>query len=261
MGAKLSFAPVFYTLVQFKFNPITQMPEYVPRIQEHLRRIGYPDFRQDTLVSFNIRRTDEAQPEIQNLQQNRWSFTNAKGDEGYLVSSDSLVFHTVAYDSFDNFSDKALTGLSFMHKTIELAYIDRIGLRYLDFVSPKAGELIDDYLTPSLLGHSMLISGTLTHAYTETLSQIDGGTLIARAVITESGLTIPPDLVPLNLKLSPRFSSVSGRNAVLDVDYFVSERLDGVNMDLIRSQLHASHKIITDAFLASVTDHAIKSWE
>lgn len=261
MGTKLSMAPVFYTLAQFKFNPITQMSEYIPGLQDHLRRIGYPDFRQDTLLSINIRRADEPQPEIHNIQQNRWCFTNAKGNEGYLLLSDSLVFHTTAYNTFDDFVMKSLDGLDLVHKAIELSYIDRIGLRYLDLISPRAKEKIDDYLAPSLLGLSTPIGGTLTHAYTETLSQIDGGTLVSRAVITDTGLAMPPDLVPLSLQLPPRLSSLTGRNAVLDFDYFAAQRLDGVESELIKAQLHASHEVITRAFHASVTEHAMKTWE
>jgi len=261
MGAKLSLAPVFYTLVQFKFNPITQMPEYVPRLQEHLRRIGYPDFRQDTLFSLNIRRAEDPQPEVQNLQQPRWSFVNSKGNEGYLLLQDSLIFHTTAYNTFDDFSEKALSGLNLIHETIELAYLDRIGLRYLDLIVPSDEGKLDEYLTPSLLGLSTLVAGSLSHSFTETVSQIDDGTLIARSLISETGLAIPPDLVPLNLKLPSRVSSVACRNAVLDIDYFVTQRLDGIDIELIKSNLLTSHDIITKAFLASVTEHAIKNWE
>jgi hypothetical protein len=41
---KMSLAPVFYTLAQVQFNPIAQMVDYVPRLQEHLRLNGFPDF-------------------------------------------------------------------------------------------------------------------------------------------------------------------------------------------------------------------------
>jgi len=263
MGTKLKSAPVFYTLTQFKFNPIAQMSEYVPRLQERLRRIGYPDFRPETRFAINIRRTEESQPEIQKTQMDRWSFTNAKGDEGYLLLSDSLVFHTTAYDSFEDFSKKALVGLGLVHELIELAYIDRIGLRYLDSVVAKNEEKIEVYLQPYLIGLSTTVGGKLNHSFSETLTQIENGALVARVVITESDkLIIPPDLSPLNLNILPRFSALNGRNAVLDIDYFVSERrLEGVDLEIVKAQLLASHDIITKAFHASVTDHAIKSWE
>lgn len=265
MGTKLTFAPVFYTLAQFKFNPITQIAEYVPRIQEHLRHSGYPDFQQENLVTLNIRRTDDPQPEMQNIQSTRWSFTDAKGHEGYLLFSDSLIFHTTEYVSFDSFSKRALDGLQLVHEMIDIAYIDRIGLRYLDCVMPNkepdTKDSIDYYLSESLLGLSSKVKGKLSHAFTETMCLINDGTLISRSIISENGLAIPPDLMPLKLKLPSRVSETSGRNAVLDIDYFITKRLDGVDIDKVNSQLITSHDIITSAFQASVTEHAMKAWE
>jgi uncharacterized protein (TIGR04255 family) len=260
MGKKLSNPPVFYTLAQFKFNPIVGMSEYIPKLQDRLRRIGYPDFRQENQLAINIRRTDESQPEIQNIQQVRWSFTNSQNTEGYLLHAESLVFHSTSYESFQDFSKKALDGLRLLHELIELAFVELIGLRYLDAVSPLGGDDINCYLTPSLLGLSSIIGGSLAHAYSETQTQIESGTLVARAVMTESGLALPPDLFPFQLKLLPKFASITGRNAVLDIDYFVTQRFD---FDVKRSEelLQVAHGIITDAFRASVTERALSVWE
>lgn len=261
MSVKLRSAPVFYTLAQFKFNSIAQMAEYVPVLQEKLRRMGYPDFRQENQMAINIRRTDDPQPEIQSFQQNRWSFTSSKGIEGYLLLRDTLIFHTTEYESFEIFSKKSMAGLELVHEIVDLSYIDRIGLRYLDAVCPKNGDKVEDYLASSLTGLSLAIEGSLNHAFSETAIQIDGGTLIARSVITENGLTMPPDLFPLSLKLPQRIAEISGRNAVIDIDYFVTNRMDEINKDSIDAQMNLSHEIITRAFNCSVTTHAIETWK
>jgi len=261
MGVKLRSAPVFYTLAQFKFNSIAQMTEYVPALQEKLRRMGYPDFRQENQMAINIRRTEAPQPEVQSSQQNRWSFTNSKGIEGYLLLRDALIFHTTEYESFETFSQKAMAGLELVHEIVDLSYIDRIGLRYLDAVCPNEGDKVEDYLAPSLAGLSLAIEGSLNHAFSETAIQVDGGTLIARSVITENGLAMPPDLVPLSLKLPQKIADISGRNAVIDIDYFVTNRVDGIDKGFIDAQMNASHEIITKAFNSSVTEHAIKTWK
>ena len=262
MGVKLRSAPVLYTLVQFKFNPIAQMAEYAPTVQEKLRRKGFPDYRQESLMSINIRRPDEPQAEVQNTQQSRWGFTNSKATEGYLLFPDSLIYHTTDYDTFDTFSKKALDGLALIHEIIELAYIDRIGLRYLDSISPKEGETVEEYLSPSLTGLSSIIKGSLNHAFSETAMDIDGGKLVARSVITENGIALPPDLMPLSLNIPEKLLSISGKNAVLDVDYFVTQqRFDGIDPDLIQKQMTTSHKIVTDAFNAAVTEHALNAWK
>lgn len=258
---KMSLAPVFYTLMQVQFNPIAQMSEYVARLQEHLRRNGFPDFRAENLFELAIRRLDELQPDVQQHQQMRWSFTNIQRTEGYLLLSNALVFHTTTYDTFQDFLNKSIIGLNLVHEIVDLAYIERIGLRYLDAIVPmNIDDTLEQYLNPSLLGLSANLEGRLGHSFTETVTTIADGNLVARAVITDGALALSPDLFPLQLELQSRFTAINGRNAVLDNDYSVMIKRERFDLEKIENQLVESHKIITNAFMVSVTDHARDKW-
>jgi len=256
----MSLAPVFYTLAQVQFNPIAQMSDYVAGLQEHLRRSGFPDFRPENQFELTIRRLDEPQPDVQPTQHRRWSFTNSKRTEGYLLLSNAFVFHTTEYSTFENFLKSTILGLTLVHEIVELAYVERIGLRYLDAVFPMNNDTLEQYLNPSLLGFSPSLEGSLAHSFTETVTTVDNGNLIARAVITDGSLAISPDLFPLQLELQPRFTEVKGRNAVLDTDYSIVKRTNSFDLNEIEDQLSKAHDIITDAFKVSVTDHAIERW-
>ncbi|MBE9061009.1 TIGR04255 family protein [cf. Phormidesmis sp. LEGE 11477] len=256
---KMNLAPVFYTLAQVQFNPIAQMSVYVDRVQEHLRRNGFPDFREENLFELAIRRLDEPQPDVRPQKHVRWSFTNTQRTEGYLLLSNALVFHTTKYDTFTKFLEKTILGLNLIHETVELAYVEKIGLRYLDAIVPAEDDTLQQYLNPSLMGFSANPEGCLGHSYTETVTGIAGGNLSVRAVITDGSLALSPDLTPLQLELQPRFKEVNRRNAVLDADYCVVKRS---NFDLveIQEQLTRSHDIITETFKISVTDYARERW-
>jgi uncharacterized protein (TIGR04255 family) len=256
---KMSLAPVFYTLAQVQFNPIAQMSDYVARLQEHLRRNDFPDFRAENQFELTIRRLDESQPDVQPQQHMRWSFTNTQRTEGYLLLSNALVFHTTAYDTFTDFLKKTITGLNLVHEIVELAYVERIGLRYLDAVVPMSDETLQQYLNPSLLGLSANLEGLLDHSFNETVTIVKDGTLVARAVITDAGLAVSPDLFPLQLELQSRFAAINGRHTVLDTDYFVARR-SSFNIADVENQLLAAHDIITTAFKVSVTDYARERW-
>lgn len=257
---KMSLAPVFYTLVQVQFNPIAQMSNYVEGLQERLRKSGFPDFRAENLFELAIRRLDELQPDVQQQQQKRWSFTNIQRTEGYLLLSNALVFHTTTYDTFEDFLNKTIIGLKLIHEIVDLAYVERIGLRYLDAIVPIDNEDgLELYLNPTLLGFSASLEGRLVHSFTETVTTIADGNLVARAVITDGALAMSPDLLPLQLELQSRFTVVNGRNAVLDTDYSVIKR-DSFDLEKIEKQLLESHDIITNAFKISVTDYARTRW-
>jgi len=256
---KLTLAPVFYTLAQVQFNPIAQMSDYVARLQERLRKGGYPDFRAENQFEFTFRRLDELQPDVQPTQHMRWSFTNTQRTEGYLLLSNALVFHTTTYDTFADFSGKTIFGLDLVHQLVELAYIERIGLRYLNAVAPIDDDMLQQYLNPSLLGFSANLEGRLSHSFTETVMVVEDGNLVARAVITDGALALSPDLIPLQLELKPRFAEINGQNAVLDTDYFVIKR-NSFDLDEVENQLSRAHSIITNTFKISATDYARKKW-
>ncbi len=260
MGEKWNNPPVFYTLAQIKFNPIARMEGYVPELQDRLRCIGYPDYQVEQKIEVAIRKPATPQPDVRPQQMVGWNFTNIDRTESYTLHPDALIFHSTQYAHFDDFSEKVLKGLSLAHEVIELAYIQRIGLRYLDAVVPADGDVLDNYLNPSLLGLSAATSGQLTHSFTETVSQVDGGTLVARTVITESGLAMPPDLFPVALTLPDRLYKLSGRIAVLDTDYFVEHR-SGFDLNSVRERLLASHKRVGETFKSLVTEHAVSVWK
>jgi uncharacterized protein (TIGR04255 family) len=255
----MSLAPVFYTLAQVQFNPITKMSDYVSPLQEHLRRNGFPDFRADSQIEFAIRRLDELQPDVQQQKHVRWSFTNSDRTEGYQLSENTLVFHTTIYDTFQIFLERTILGLELVHKVVELAYTERIGLRYLDAVVPMGDDTLQQYLNSSLLGLSDSMDGQLGHSFTETVKFIEKGTLVTRAVITENALSLSPDLFPLQLELAPRFKEINCRHAVLDTDYFVAQR-NKFDVTEIKNQLLAAHDIVTNAFDSSVSEYSKKKW-
>jgi uncharacterized protein (TIGR04255 family) len=255
----MNLAPVFYTLAQVQFNPITQMSDYVSRLQEHLRRNGFPDFRKEEQFELTIRRLEESQPDVQPQPHTRWSFTNEERTEGYLLVSNALVFHTTTYNTFQDFLQKAISGLELVHDVVELAYTERIGLRYLDAVVPMDNDALQQYLNPSLLGLSESMNGRLDHSFTETVTLIENGTLVTRAMITDNGLSLSPDLFPLQLELAPRFKETNSRHAVLDTDYFVDQR-NKFDITEIKNQLLAAHDVVTNAFDSSVTEYSKKKW-
>ena len=54
MGAKLSNAPVFFTIGQIQHNPLLSLETYLPQIQESMRKAGYPAFKRAVRVALNL---------------------------------------------------------------------------------------------------------------------------------------------------------------------------------------------------------------
>lgn len=256
----MTHAPVFYTLAQVRFNPITQMHSFVPQLQDALRRTGYPDFQEEVQAQLRVMPTAaDGQPHVETVQQKRWSFNNKNRSKGFLLLQDSIIFHTTSYEGYSSFKLELLDGLKKLHEIVSLAFVQRVGLRYLDAIFFEDSKSVGDLLSSGLVGLGVDDNSVLQHKFTETVTKEDHKTLVARALITMQGAMLPPDLQPLLLEVSDKFKVNDRLTAVLDTDCFLDARID-FDLGEIEDRLNGLHDSIIEVFKKSITDEAKRQW-
>lgn len=259
MGERWKNPPVFYTIAQLKFNPILRMEKYVPAIQDRLRRQGFPEFQSanDSHFVFDIDRE-----ELIRQRTSRWIFSDKKRTHAYVLSNDSIAFHTTSYVDFEQFSTDILKGLQAVHDEVILSSVVRIGLRYLDAIVPTKGHSVEDYLIKEL--HTFAgLEGHFKHRFLENVLQIDNRLLISKIFVVEKGLPLPPDLHPLPLSLPEKLRGRTGKTATLDNDCSSSEVLElesGLDREFIAQNLRTLKVCLNEAFEYATTDLARKEW-
>jgi|ERR1700722_6440803 len=260
---KMRRAPVYLTLAQARFNPILALDAYVPKIQDQLRRHGFPDTQKMMVTTFNmnIAQPNDAGPQPLPISQTaRHTFSTMDKTAGFILDQGSLSFQTMEYDMFESFSEIFLKGLKTVHEAVSLSYTDRIGLRYLDAVYPGKGKNLSEYLNDAVLGLYGKIDGTLVHAFSETRIKNGDINVTARIIVQDGRVGFPPDLQPAGLELADRFKELVGLHAILDTDGSHEHRA-AFDLDNVGNCLSAVHNAVTSSFKASVTQHAIESWE
>jgi len=257
-------APVYFTIAQVRFNPILSLPAFVAGIQEHLRKRGFADFKKVVAMTFTLSAAASGQPEnqappAQPLE--RYIFSDAANTQNFILEHGALSFQSTDYEVFETFIAELLESLEFLHKVVGgLSFTERVGLRYLDAVTPREGEALDQYLIPEVLGLYHKLKGRMHHAFSETMVESTEGSVISRTVIQDGQIGFPPDLQWNELKLSGSFATFRGVHAVLDNDGYLAGRLP-LDLADIRKQLGILHDSVNEAFRASVTQHALKAWE
>lgn len=53
MGKKMENAPVYYVLAQVRFNAVLALEQYVPAIQDSLRKMGFPDYEKAVVATLS----------------------------------------------------------------------------------------------------------------------------------------------------------------------------------------------------------------
>ena len=259
MGKPLKSPPVYFTLVQVRYNELLNLPDYLPTVQERFRKLGYPAFSKNIAYTLHMSLQD-GQPVPQPQQREQYTFGNIEQTHSFVLNTDALTFQSTNYGTFEAFSNSFLSGLSLLDGAVGLDFTDRVGLRYLDYIEPKAGESLGDYLVNEALGLGGSLGGTALHSYAETLRAIDDSRLLARVVIQDDGSLFPPDLMPVHLVVDQRFTKSQGQHAILDTDAFFAGR-ELFSLDELRSRLVGLHAIVSESFKSMTTDYARSVWD
>ncbi len=91
------------------------------------------------------------------------------------------------------------------------------------------------------------------------MTETSHGTLVARAIIINDRLALPPDLSPMTLAMHSKFSTLNGKIATLDIDHFSNDRFL-FDTQRIKTNLLSLHDTIDTTFNASVTEYAVECW-
>ena len=261
MGKKLNNAPVYFALIQVRFNPVLALESYAAQIQESFRRNRFPDYQKVVTSTFNINTTRPIQdaPEQMPLEHStRHIFSNKSGNSSFILDMGSLSFQTTNYDVFDVFSTQFLEGLDAVNKAVGLDYSERIGTRYLNAVFPKEGKTISDYLTPEILGLSEKIKGVHKHSFSETAARIEDTDIVARVFRSNTGgISFPPDLQPTTP--DEKFRNLDGPNAIIDIDSFKIGRED-FDLNTIKNHMEDIHDKLEAVFKIIATEKAYEEW-
>lgn len=267
MGTKMKNAPVYFTIAQVRHNPILNLGNYAPSIQDQMRKAGYPDHQPGKTLIINL--TSGAADGESDMQRaipqavERHMFLNMEGTQGFIVEQGALSFQTTEYDTFQTFSEQFFVGLAIVHHCIGLSYTERVGIRYLDAVVPaSAADDLRDYLAPGVLG----LAGRLPEgvaiglSLSETHIPLQDANLLSRTIVRSGPLGFPMDLEPQGLRVPERFQQVNGPHAIIDTDASQTGR-QVFHLDQLRGRLDMLHTRIRMAFDASITEHALKVWQ
>ncbi len=269
MGVKWRNAPIFYTVAQVRFNPVLALKDYLDQIQEKFRQKDYPDFQKKSGFRLNLAQLRNAQSTEQPSKQlpttefiEQYTFDNKDRDSGFVLDQSMMSFQTTNYTTSAKFLDDIASGLQIVHEVVRLNYFERVGLRYLDAVTPALDEQIDQYVVPQVLGISGLVSGaSIQHSFSETMIELsDKCRVTSRTIIQNGRIQYPPDLAALELKLPERVTSHNNVYALIDTDAAIESRTN-FDLSIVKEHLNILHDGARKVFDATHTKYAVSKWQ
>lgn len=255
---KLHEDPLSMVLCQVQFSRVRKMAEFLPEIQDRLRRQGFSEDASTNLQK--VRLEPGKPPEIITAKHDE--FRTKDGTWGISIGEDVLAVMTTQYNRFSGFAEKLNLALKTVDDVAEISCgsITRIGLRYIDVVAPRPGETFRDYLRTGLHGPDSRIFKTNPPLVgLEYISQTDIGVMVIRVTQNELNMVVPPGLVITPMPYKQAFE-IGRRITLIDTDHYMEGQWDFSAKALIDT-VDALHKgINTVWFEQIITDHALKVW-
>jgi uncharacterized protein (TIGR04255 family) len=262
---RLPNAPLAYVLAQVRFEPFLEIEKHIPTLQTSLRA-RYPRFLQAEQVVFQILpQSEEKPPRVQPTSLLRWEFGSGSNHAGVIVQQDSLVFHVTAYETHEQFGQAWRWVMNQVGSHIPDLFVNRIGLRYVDFIVPNPDETPEDYIVDRLRCDPALGGIPCQHHQGLTLAEyrLETGFLAVRYSRGMGRPILPPDLSELSLQPSAIMQRVVADHqstAVLDIDRFMA--LSAVyDAEALAEQFGQMHGETSAVFKALTTDHARTVWD
>lgn len=248
---KLTNQPLVFALAEFRFSPVLQIEQYIPELQEALRRTyPVPESMKEQSV--------QIQPGgISVSALDRWVFLTADRRQAIAIDQQRLIYFTTDYPRFEGFSSSCIEALEHLKRLVDPSLILRIGLRYGDLVKIGPEEHLDDYVDP-YFGFPACAKalGSPKHQKDEVTVETDIGSLLIRSVYGYHNLVCMPDLS--GLPVVPTADAEPSERIILDFDHFWTgeQSSTAFEIDFIRDTMTQLHSTAREAFWTVTTDKA-----
>lgn len=249
---KLEKQPLQFVLAEFRFSQVMQIAEYIPQIQEQLRR-HYP------ITQENIEQTVSIQTDgtVVTSAIRKWTFCSAGYKSAVMLDQDRLIYLTSNYPRFEKFAATCREITETLINAVKPELLLRIGLRYGDLVKVGDGEEASELVDKDFVyAQSLSKTNEAVQKRTETYFETGVGRLVVRSLYGNHSLMCLPDIHGLPISIA-QDSQVSER-VIIDFDHFWEAKQEAVSFDAneVIHKLEQLHETSREAFWAVTTDYA-----
>lgn len=183
--------PLAYVVAEAVIAPHYGIASAMPKIQEQLRAV-YPRTIEGTEVTI-----DPANPPT---AQKTWRLISADESRGVSIGSRGVALHSTRYSDSKEFLSAWDAVLSATEQSLDNAFVERVGLRYIDLIVPSGDRSPLHYVTETVRGIQFPSAGTLESNIWAATFAAQGAQINARiAAPAPRGMVFPPNfnLLPL----------------------------------------------------------------
>lgn len=256
-------APLAYVLAEVRTEQLADLKEYKSKLSAVFRS-EYPIQR--AMHSAKFVATNTGLQQVESDDQSAWEFATPDNYTGLILRPNGLVLHATKYIDSAEFLSRLYRAVEVVAREIPAVFVNRLGLRYVDFIVPNAGEQPEDYIDSRLNPVVDVIETTGTpRGMSLAVYPVPNGALTLRYVRGSGQPELPPDLSTFALEKSPLMKkeglAPDQPTAIVDTDR-VREfpKREPLDSTMVRREFTEMRRDVSSTFNALLTKHARKMW-
>ncbi len=255
--------PLAYVVAEAVISPHYSVAQFIPAIQQSLRNV-YPRTIEGVELSLDF---GGSPPSPTPTPQIVWQLLTTDTGRGVRIGTRAIALHATHYVDFPQFTEWLTVVLQAIESSGLNPFVERLGLRYIDYILPSDGHEPRDYLVPALRGVNPGNERTLPESsmWVSTFA-FDESKVSARiAAPAPAGGLMPPNFVPLPLAKPKTMLGAEERSARgVPFGFIDTDCTEPINQPFnaasLASKFKAMHDHISTTFHAFMSPLAEKEW-
>ena len=257
----LNNPPLLCVVARVQFAKIPKIKDYAVELHEDLRMKNLWEFDERTTNAIHIDPNAEAGANISYSKRHQWVITDRQRKISLRIDSESIAIVFANYTKFKKAKPFYQEVLRAVEKTIKGIACKELQLRYVNHIPQEKGTGPEKWVKPAVLGMPNFQGLQRMASVSETSYQTNaGGRLVVRCSSMPNGLTLPPDLLPFEMK--PELPLQSSIPFVL-LENLHAKKADqsAFSADACLKEFGEMRSDIHQAFRETSTPEALKIWK
>lgn len=251
-------APLALVLAQVRFEQIIDMDKQIAAFQKAIAT-DYPRTTQGNAMTLQL---PQGMAPVQPAM-SFYVFSNAQRTKSVRIESGALTYTVGEYIDYDHFAAEMQSIVQAFEAALQTpVFVTQLGMRYVDFIVPKQGRGIEDYIEAPLCRMPALGSGSPKGVLNAAEIPYDEGTMRLQCSAGYGPPGLPDELMPNPVELLNNKTPAGyvGPGSVLDFDRIVKPDSPMSGADVLH-RLAGMHADLSAAFKKVTTPLAQEEWQ
>lgn len=255
----LSNPPLICVVARVQFMSVIDMGQHIPALQEKLRLIDFPNFKIDTARTFHVGGLEEGEVKLNVDDLQRWSFSNLDYTIAIQIDKNGLSLIFGDYSDFASAEEIYRKILTIVEESVPALICTGFQLRYVNHIpepeDPSKWVNLGVLGLPNMRGLKRMANVSET-----SFATLEQGQLVVRCSVLPKGSALPPDLLPLTIKLKHELQC-EYQFITLEAIHMKGIKPIKFTSEMSLENISSLRPSLSEAFQQTITPTALEKWQ